>query len=846
MLAPALYGQPDLGYYLPEGVSYDPSIPTPGSVIGHEVGEWHVTHDRLVQYMYALDKASDRISLVVTGYTHEDRPLLLLTITSPANHANLENLRRQHAQLTDPAASASLDTKNMPAVFYMGFSVHGNEASGVNAALLVAYHLAAAQGKEMQDYLAHTIIVFDPCYNPDGMQRFSSWVNARKSKATSVDPNDTEHHEAWPGGRFNHYWFDLNRDWLVAQHPESQARLKSFHHWKPNVLTDHHEMGTNETFFFQPGVPSRNHPLTPPKNFELTKRIAAFHAQALDAIGSFYFTQKEFDDFYYGKGSTFPDVQGAIGILFEQASARGHAQESANGVLRFEFAVRNQLTTALSSLKAVNALREELLNYQRQFFKDAVAEAVKDPVKAIIFGAEKDKASAYHLAEVMMRQDIAVHPVTSTQNINGKTFDATSAFVVPMNQPQYRLIKGMFERRTQFRDSIFYDISGWTLPLAFGVDYEELKIAPATGQKITTLPLPSGKRVDGKSEYAYAFESNGFYAPRALYRLLRQGLRVKVATDPFYHPDGKKFDRGTILLPIAGQERNPDQIEYLLDEITTQDGIDVYAFNSGLDVNGSSLGSRSFVTLKKPEIAILVGDGISASPAGEMWHLLDTRFGIPVTLLPLDVFNRANLGRYTTIILPPLYSSISINDAGKEKLKAWVQGGGVLIGFENSVSWLSGCGFGKFEMKKNDGDNAAGAKDDAPRAYADIDEYTGAQVTSGAIFEVAVDLTHPLLYGYDHPRMAVFRSHNLFMEKAKNAYGNPIVFTRAPLLSGYVSKANYGKIKETAAAGVSAMGQGRIIGFTENLCFRGFWFGTNKLLMNAIFYGSLINTASCR
>ncbi|NBP71324.1 MAG: zinc carboxypeptidase, partial [Cytophagia bacterium] len=227
----SVWAQPDLSYYLPEKTTYNPAIPTPKSVIGHEVGEWHVTHDRLIKYMEALDAASDRISMEITGYTHEARPLVLLTITSPKNHQNLESIRTQHLQLVDPTKSGSLDVKNMPIVFYQGYSIHGNEASGVNASLVMAYHYAAAQGPEIEKYLDNTIVLFDPSYNPDGMQRFSSWVNSRKSKVTSTDPNDTEHNEAWPGGRFNHYWFDLNRDWLVAQHPESQARVRSFHKW---------------------------------------------------------------------------------------------------------------------------------------------------------------------------------------------------------------------------------------------------------------------------------------------------------------------------------------------------------------------------------------------------------------------------------------------------------------------------------------------------------------------------------------------------------------------------------------------------------------------------------------
>ncbi|MFN4947356.1 MAG: M14 family metallopeptidase [Chryseotalea sp.] len=834
--------QPDLSYYLPEGVSYNPSIPTPQSVIGHQVGEWHITHDRLVNYMKALDAASDRISLQVTGYTHEARPLLLLTITSAENHKNLETLRQQHVQLTDPAQSAALDVQKMPIVFYQGYSIHGNEASGVNAALVMAYHYAAAQGKEIESYLQNTIVLFDPCYNPDGVQRFSSWVNARKSKLISTDPNDTEHNEAWPGGRFNHYWFDLNRDWLVAQHPESQARAKTYHNWKPNVLTDHHEMGTNASFFFQPGVPSRMHPITPEKNLELTRKIGTYHAKALDNIGSFYYTQEGFDDFYYGKGSTFPDVHGAIGILFEQGSSRGHAQESINGLLRFPFTIRNQFVTSLSSLKAVNEMREELLNYQRQFFKDAVAEASKDVTKAIVFGSAKDKAKSNLLTEILIRHQIDVYKLNTSQTINGKTFDTESAYIIPLNQPQYKLIKSAFEKRTTFKDSLFYDISSWTLPLAFGLEYEELKTTLPMGEKITEAILNTGKRIGGKSSYAYVLEPTPYYLPRAMNRLLQNGLRLKVANDPFYNTEGKKFERGSILLQVSGQEKNPEVIEFLLNEITTKDGIDVYAFNTGLDYKGISLGSSSFTPVRKPEIAMLVGDGISATDAGEIWHLLDTRYEIPVTLIPVDVMNRANLSKYNTIIMPASFGNLGLTENTREKLKAWTQAGGTIIAFENALTWLTNAGLAKFEMKKDE------EKKDAPkpRPYADIEEYSGAQETSGAIFEAVADLTHPLLYGYTQNKLPIFKGNNLYMEKAKNAYGNPLVFTTSPLLSGYISKQNYVKIKEASVIGVSALGQGRVIGFTDNLCFRAFWFGSNKMLANAIFFGNGINAASGR
>ena len=840
-------GQVDLSYYLPDGVSYNPAIPTPASVIGHEIGEWHISHDRLVSYMYALDKASDRITLEVTGQTYEARPLLLLTITSPKNQQNIESIRQQHLLLSDPDKSSSVDVKNMPAVYYLGCSIHGNEPSGANAGLVMAYHLAAAQGPAIEKYLENTVILFDPSFNPDGLTRFSSWANSRKSKLISPDPNDMEHNEAWPGGRFNHYWFDLNRDWMVAQLPESQARIKKYQQWRPNVLTDHHEQGTNATFFFMPGEPTRVHPLTPDKNQELTRKMGEYHAKALDQIGSLYFTQEGYDDFYYGKGSTYPDAQGAIGILFEQASSRGHAQESVNGVLRFPFTIRNHFVTMLSSLKAVNELREELLNYQRDFYKGSLTEAAKDPVKSYIFGS-RDKAKVFHLAEILSRQQIEFHKPSTRSIINEKIFETESSYIVPLNQAQYRLIKGMFGKITQFKDSLFYDISSWTLPLAFGLEYEELKLTPALGEKVALAQMPAGKIIGEKSAYAYVFETYGYYSPRAIYRLVSHGIRAKVSTDAFYHFSGKKFEPGSIMVSIENQDRNQDQIELYLRDIAEKDGIDVYAFNTGLDYRGVSLGSSTFQVLKKPEIAMLVDggsgfSGVSPTDAGEIWHLLDQRFNIPVTCMPLSVFNGANLNRYTTIIFPAgSYSAIS--ESAKEKLKTWIQNGGVVIGFENALTWFTTAGLGKFEMKKDDDKDKKEPVKQKP--YSDLAEATGAQETSGAIFEADVDITNPLLYGYYNARMPMFKSNNLFMEKAKGAYANPLTYGPSSLLGGYISKLNYPKMKNTSGIGISAMGRGRVIGFTEDLAFRAFWFGTNKMLMNAVYYGSFIRAETAR
>ena len=491
LLPSLLLAQLDASYYLDSDHPYDPKIPTPASVLGYEVGQWHVSHDKLAHYMTILAASSDRVVIENRGKTYEDRPLLLLTITHPDNHKNIDQIQKQHLQLSEPSGS-SLALDAMPLVVYQGFSIHGNEPSGANAGLLAAYHLVASQAAETEQLLRDIVILFDPSYNPDGLQRFAYWANTNKNQNLTTDNNDREYSEVWPRGRTNHYHFDLNRDWLPAQLPESQARIESFTNWLPNILTDHHEMGTDATFFFQPGIQSRVHPLTPKMNQTLTKEIGSYHAEALNKIGSLYYTEESYDDFYYGKGSTYPDVNGSIGILFEQASSRGHIQDSDNGVLTFPFTVRNQLTTAFSTLKAAQNMRVKLLRYMRDFYMDARQEAAKSKSKAIVFGQTKDPVSAYKLAEILERHKIIIHQLDKPFTYKGKTYRPEGSYVVPLEQKKNKLIRGMFEKRTQFEDSLFYDISGWTFPLAFNLQYDFVNNTSMAGPQIEKLTTPEG------------------------------------------------------------------------------------------------------------------------------------------------------------------------------------------------------------------------------------------------------------------------------------------------------------------------------------------------------------------
>ncbi|MCA6441303.1 MAG: M14 metallopeptidase family protein [Sediminibacterium sp.] len=831
----------DLSYYLPKNVSYNPAIPTPKSVIGHEVGEWHVTHDRLVNYMKALAAASDRIKLQPLGLTYEGRQQLVLIITSPKNHQNLENIRQQHLQLTDAAKSANLNIADMPIVVWMGYSIHGNESSGANASLLSAYYLAAAQGPEVDALLENTVVLLDPSFNPDGLNRFATWVNMHKSMTPVSDPAAREYNEVWPGGRFNHYWFDLNRDWLPAQHLESQNRLALFHQWKPNILTDHHEMGSNSTFFFQPGVPSRVNPNTPLKNQELTGAIGNYHARALDSIGSLYFTKEGYDDFYYGKGSTYPDINGGVGILFEQASSRGHIQETENGLLTFPFTIRNQFTAALSTLAAARGLRKEMLSYQRDFFKDIDKESASFPIKSYIIGDVNDKARTNIFIQMLLRHQVEIYPLKQDFSADGKSFKAGSAYVIPTNQKQFKIIKTVFEKTFEYKDSLFYDVTAWTMPLAFGLPYAEVKAgSPSVGDRVEKIALLGLHTHHLNNAYAYAIRWNEYYAPQVVHKLQSKGVLTKVATQKFkMMVNGKEeaFDFGTVIIPVGSQtgNRKGEVLANLIDDCVGNSGVEVIALPTGLASGGIDLGSPSFIPLKTPRIMMFGGTGTSAPDVGEIWHLLDVRFNIPVSIVDVDRFNNINVGRYHTIIMPSgSYSNFNKN--AQDKLRAWVSAGGTLIATEDATKWLSTNGFTAVSFKSTDE-----KKDSTIQLpyYLRSDE-TRAKDMAGSLFEAKVDLTHPLGYGYTNPSVSIFKSNTLFMDKNSGAYNAPVVYTNNPLQSGYLYRGYKNLIKNTAVINIDNIGRGRVISMVDNLNFRAFWLGTSKMFVNALYFGDLI------
>jgi len=814
--------------YLPPDADPDPGIPTPESVLGWDVGDWHVSHDRLVQYMQTLAAASPRVSIKVIGYTYEQRPLLQLAITSAENQGKLETLRQQH-----------LDGDG-PLVVWLGYSVHGDEASGSNASMLAAYYLASSRSDFVNELLDGSVVLIDPSINPDGLNRFASWANSNAGKMPVSDPVTREHIQDWPRGRTNHYWFDLNRDWLPLVHPESRARIVEYHRWLPHLLTDHHEQGGYPGFFFQPGVPSRQNPLTPMENLELTRALAQYHSQAMDRAGQPHFTEEAYDDFYYGKGSTYPDINGSIGILFEQRAIRGQELRTSNGTETFQMAVANQLRMSLSSLQGSWALRERLKAYQSGFHAAMLERAQSRNFSAWVIGDDGDPARARFFLNMLDLHQIEYRLLAETVRTDSHEFSPGHAWVIPVRQRQFGLLEAMMEQRTRFEDNTFYDVSAWTLPLANNLPFATLNRVPSSAAAIESS---SGLPPDANSP-AWAVRWNQLDTPAMLQELLAAEVKVRVAIKSFSAQTNggpRIFEAGTLVVQAGIQTPDALQKSHEILGDSAMAGLDVYSFGSTMTVVGPDLGSRHFKLIKPINPLLVGGSGTSAYGVGEQWFVLDYHLQIPVTIVEQQRLDKINLWDYTHLLLADgEYDSIT--NGLKKAITRWIKDGGILVTINRASSWAESlC----FESEPDDCEVVESAiTDNEPvtaRAYSDFVDDKAKQVIGGAIVASVLDLSHPLTFGYRRAELPLFRRGTTVLEPSNNAYSTPVRYTSNPLLAGYIGDDRLAAFRGQAAVIAEKQGEGLIIRFANNPVFRGFWRGTEKLFINALYFGQVID-----
>ncbi len=820
----------DISYFLPEGsYSLNPDIPSPKQFLGFNPGEHHVSHDQLLFYMREIGEKSPRVNVVEIGTTYENRPLLFLVISSEKNIANLDEIRKNQLLLTDASKSNNLKINDMPAVIWLGYSVHGNEASGVNASLAVAYYLAAAQGDEIQKILDESVIIIQPAQNPDGIQRFANWVNSARSYSNVTDQFSREFREPSPNGRSNHYWFDLNRDWLLGQHPETWNRMKLFMDWHPVLVNDYHEQGSTSSPYFSPGIMGSINELVPADNRRITEDISIYHANAITSDGSLFFTKESYDNFYPGKGASYPDLLGSIGILYEMPSSRGHFQ-IVNGVnVKFPDIVRYQAMCSYSAIKAAVDKRVELNRYKMNSYKEAAEMASKGAVKGYIIDDNGDKTLMKELLHILSLHRIELYTLAKDITVNGKSYKSNSGYVLPLDQKEYRIIRTLFDKLTEYVDTTFYDITAWTLPLAFNLNYQPLQsVTGLLGEKVKTINGNSYKDPElSKVGYLFSIADRSSY--NFIYKLQENGIKFKVSDMPFtIEKDGKriKYDYGTIFIPVREQIVSPETLYNLMLSTSCRENISIIAVHSSIGLE-FDLGSSHFQRISQPKIAIVTGRGASYSGIGEIWHLLDQKYKIPATILDASLLSEIDINRYNTLVLNGNYRfSKDIN----EKLLTWSQiSGNKIIAIDQSYISLNEAGLTNIK-EKTDQRSASELK-----TYYDSRYNRGNTTISGVILKADIDRSSPLLYGVSTNEIYIFKRGRTVISDPSALFAAPVRYAGTPLISGYLSDFNKNRVSNMPAV---LTGRGTIY-FCDNPNFRAYWHSTSRLFMNALFFREL-------
>ncbi|MBY5923543.1 M14 family zinc carboxypeptidase [Ferrimonas balearica] len=804
---------------------YLDTLPTPSQHFRGDIGERHLRYDEVSAYFHKLADNSARMTLENIGFSHQGRPQWAAIITSEANHQRLDEILAQRARV------AQGERVNGPVVIWLAYSIHGDEASGLHASPLFAYHLAAGQSAEVKRWLEEAIIIITPSQNPDGNDRFSNWVNGYRGAVPSGHNYHREHFQGWPSGRVNHYWADLNRDWLYQAHPESRGRVAFFQRWQPHVVSDYHEMGHQSSYFFQPGVPDRTHPLTPKENQTLTARIADHHARALDALYQPYFSRESFDDFYYGKGSTYPDINGSVGILFEQATARGLHRDSERGEVTLALGVRNHLATSFSTVRGALAEAGTLARYQQQFFQDAL-EAGRDRRGAgYLVSARGDRNRLNAFATILASHRVRYAYLQDAVESNDQMFAPGDLFI-PFAQPQYRLLEALFDERTEFADNTFYDVSAFSAELAFDLNRAEVRRAPPTQEQAPQLAAIQYEQ----PALQWLIPWGDRLAPAALNRLLEAGYRVRFAeSGGRVHGRQGAIDYDAGALTILGNQ--PD-LASALKGIEQEFGVQAYPVVAGQAIEGADLGSRRFHAVKAVKPAILVGRDVSQYEAGMLWYYLDQILGIETVLLDGEYFNRAPLSEFTHLFL--VDGAYSKMRGAKAVIDPFVRDGGTVVAWKRGVAKLAQWEMVSVGVNQRSFFAPEFAHAGDQIAFAQRDQDDARRTIGGAIVSWKLDTTHPLAFGLSEA-LPMMKNRELSLVPKADVGRTVARYDESLLLSGYMAPEYQKALSEEVAAHVQSAGSGQYVLLADNPLFRNFWLGGEKLVANSLFLVPALN-----
>lgn len=809
----------------------------PDAFLPHALGANFTPHHLLVDYFEHVAANSDHIRLVRYGSTNEDRPLLLAFVSTPENLAKLDDIRTNHlrrAGLESGTADPALDR----AIVWFTYSVHGNESAGSESSMGVLHDLVDKSNARSQAWLQNTIVIIDPAANPDGYSRYSHWYRGVATKVRDVDTRAREHREPWPGGRTNHYMFDLNRDWAWQTQVESQQRVAQYHRWMPHVHADLHEQWYDNPYYFAPAAQPYHTYITEwQANFQT--EIGQNHAQYFDTNGWLYFTREVFDLLYPSYGDTYPTFNGSVGMTYEQG---GHSKGGAaimlpnTDTLTLHDRVGHHRTTSLSTVEMASVNKDRLVSNFADYFKRAAANP-SGPYKTYVIPAADNPQPRMAALMALLDKNGIVYgraadktPLTAYNYYTGKQENITirsNDLVISAYQPRSVLTQVLLDPTTEVVDSLTYDITAWSLPYAYGLK------AYASGTKVavTTPYTPQPYKTDlgaAKEAYAYLVPWESVQEARFLSRLFQAGIQVRAAAVDF-QLRGMTHKAGTLVITRADNRKN-EQFDATVKALARDMQVRITPVQTGFADKGPDLGSANMRLLEIPRVAMIAGDDTYANEAGQVWHYFEQRLDYPILLLyPEDLARWAHTD-IDVLILPE--GNYDLNDAAASQLSTWVRGGGKLIAIGDAVgSLVSHPAFGiSYKPETSDNGPAAPYQD---HSYANAERSSIADANPGAIFKVKMDNSHPLGYGLDKTYYSLKIGTNAYAPLADG--WNVGTVEADALVTGFVGHQAQAKLAGTLAFGVKPHGGGSIVYLVDNPLFRGFWENGTFLFSNAVF-----------
>jgi len=829
----------------------DPAVPLPAEFLGYPLGERFTQYHRVREYFQALVNASDRVVEVPYGTTYEGRPLGLFLVSAPENLARLESLRQAHLAL----ARGGEPPKDAPVVVWLAYGVHGNESSSTEAAMAAAYQLVAGRG-EVEDWLRQAVVILDPLVNPDGRERYVQGFLQRRGRVPDAAPDAWEHGEPWPGGRYNHYGIDLNRDWAWATQQETRQRLAVYRQWEPQVYVDYHEMGSDSSYFFPPAA----EPVLPqihPSTVAWLDTFGRGNAAAMDAQGWMYYKGERFDLFYPGYGDSYPSLRGAVGMTYEMAGHgfAGQALDLPDGRrLTLADRIARHFTTSMATVATAVQHRERLLS---DFA--TVRRGPTGPARTYAWEAEGPTTSeAWALAELLRRHGIAVQQSTTAVELSARRVAdgeqerrsfAAGTLVATTEQPLGALLEVLLEKEApmqasflerqkervaQNQDPEFYDVTAWSLTLAFNLEIWRAE-GGAEGFGPLAEPKASGGGLAGEGGVGYLVPPQGLGSYRLAAALQEQSFLHRLAVEPFTL-EGRSYPAGTLFIPTRG---NPRELETWLTAALEAAALQGYRVASGYSSTGVSLGSDLLVPLRPGRIGLLAGDGLRPTAHGVLWFLLDQMVEAPVTRIDSGFLRHGDLTAFDVLILPDGRYGQGADKQGKERLEAWLRDGGVVVAISGAMEWLE-----REKILDLEEVGAKGGEGGEEGADGEPDTLTARRLEMpGAAVATALSAGHPLVLGVPAPPPVLVQGGRYI--KATGDPRRDVLLARSedPVMAGFAWPEARTMVAGTLLVGSTPIGRGRIVAFVHDPAFRLFWRGTLPLVLNAALYGPSLNAA---